>query len=73
MSNQQNVTGEWIKEEVANTFSQFKATYDPETFVLNTNAAKFQNRLKELRDMCPHKFENGKCIYCSKSDGGNNE
>lgn len=33
-------------------------------FVLNKEISKILDENAELAQKCPHKFENGQCIYC---------
>ena len=37
------------------------------TFVLNDEVAKAIKEIKQLQQICPHKFENNVCVYCGVS------
>lgn len=62
------MTGEEIKDKMTENFSLIEQLSDPTTFVLNTAIAKLMEDNRQLAKMCPHKFENGFCIYCSTKE-----
>lgn len=37
-------------------------------FVLNTQIAELLDQNERLKKVCPHKFVNGKCIFCDEEE-----
>ena len=65
MEDNKNITGDWVREERLKAYNLFQNSNNNQNiFVLNDNAIKFQHTLARLQQICPHSFENGKCIYC---------
>ena len=48
-------------------------SFTPEFFTLNQVVAKLLNENAELREQCPHEFENGICKWCGLKEEEINE
>lgn len=71
MSNQNLITGEWIKEQIdiaKATFQKNKNEDAHNIFIYNPNSKTLNDRIAYLRSICPHEYdENTKiCQYCGK-------
>ena len=40
---------------------------DPSVFILQPEVQKYMEDNEYLQSICPHKYENGKCIYCGQT------
>lgn len=39
-------------------------------YELNPRIRELQNTISNYQKICEHKYQNGKCIYCGKIQGG---
>lgn len=71
MNKLEPITGEWIKKELNEAISIFQKEKDIKnnTFTYNPPAKVFNERVKYLRSICPHKYDSSTniCIYCGQS------
>lgn len=71
MSNQNQVTGEWISEQIKIAKSTFQKDRDKNNniFTYNPNSKLLNDRIAYLRTICPHEYDKKAkvCIYCGKS------
>lgn len=58
------MTGPEIKEKIEENNKAIEQSFTPEFFTLNRAVEKLLNENSELRQQCPHKFENGVCRWC---------
>ncbi len=56
--------GEEIREKILFNNQKIEEIFDPSIFILQEQVVKLQEENEKLRAECPHKFENGVCIYC---------
>ena len=66
MSEQIEITGEWIKQQCDFAYKNFeeKNKNNHNTFILNPDAVELNKTIATLRKQCPHEYNNGYCIYC---------
>ena len=67
------MTGLEIKEKIDTNNLLIEESFTPEFFTLNQVVAKLLNENAELREQCPHKFENGICKWCGLKEEETNE
>lgn len=67
------MTGLEIKEKIDMNNLLIEESFTPEFFTLNQVVAKLLNENAELREQCPHKFENGICKWCGLKEEETNE
>lgn len=60
--------GNTVKELITFNNKKIEEMLDPTTFVLKPEVQALLRKNQELRDQCPHKFQNGVCIYCGTSE-----
>lgn len=59
------MTGEEIREQITKNNHLIEAQLSPQVFMLNKEVNQLLEKNKQLRLICPHKFnEIGYCIYC---------
>ncbi|MBQ6629822.1 MAG: hypothetical protein IJH65_13535 [Methanobrevibacter sp.] len=61
-------TGEEIKKLIDANNATIEQILKPNQFTLNNIVAQLLNENKMLQTQCPHKFEDGYCIYCYKGE-----
>lgn len=61
-------TGEEIKKLIDANNATIEQILKPNQFTLNNIVAQLLNENKMLQTQCPHKFEDGYCIYCCKEE-----
>lgn len=60
------MTGKEIQEKINFNNKKIGEALDPSTFVLQEEILDLMKENDKLREKCPHKFENNKCIYCGQ-------
>lgn len=60
--------GNTVKELITFNNKKIEEMLDPTTFVLKPEVQALLRKNQELRDQCPHEFQNGICIYCGTSE-----
>lgn len=72
MNKPEKITGEWIKESYEAAHAKFAQEqgieWNKATFVLHPAAVELNKTINSLRQMCPHKFVDGQCIYCKAKE-----
>ena len=58
------MTGEEIRDKINFNNQQIQSLLDPSIFIIQPEVQKYMEDNERLMSICPHKFENGKCIYC---------
>ena len=58
------MTKEEIRQKINENYEIIQTSLITETFTLNTTISELLEENEKLRQQCPHKFENGTCIYC---------
>lgn len=72
MNKVENITGDWIKEQIAAEYALFRSkAQDFGTFTLNPDATNYSNKISYYQSICPHEFKDHHCIYCKKLEGKN--
>lgn len=57
----------FIKEEIDDLYTSLNRC--AATFIYKPDEIKkIKEKIFNLQNDCPHKFENGKCIYCRKEE-----
>lgn len=54
-----------IKEQI-DRYRQIMRNSSRTQFVLLPEIEEMANKIKELQEVCPHEFKDGRCIYCGK-------
>lgn len=62
------MTGEEIKKMIDEKNDQIRFLLTPNYFILNNAIQELSIEIQNLQEQCPHKFENGFCIYCYKEE-----
>lgn len=71
MNKPKEITGDWIKEKCDFAFNKYQSTNKTfDIFTLNPEAVKLYQEITQYQSICPHKYENGVCIYCRKKESG---
>lgn len=60
------MTGEEIKRMIDEKNDQIRFFLTPNYYTLNNSIQELLIEIKNLQEQCPHKFQNGFCIYCYK-------
>lgn len=60
------MTGKEIQEKINFNNKKIGEALDPSIFVLQEEILDLMKENDRLREECPHKFENNKCIYCGQ-------
>lgn len=60
--------GEAIRKQILFNNRKIDELYDPSTFTFQPEVSKYIKANEELTRICPHIFQNGKCIYCGKTE-----
>ena len=60
------MTKEEIKSKVLYNNAKIKELLDPSVFILQPEVQKYLEDNEYLKTLCPHKYENGECIYCGQ-------
>ena len=58
------MTGEEIRTKINFNNKKIKSLMDTSIFILQPEVQKYMENNEYLKSICPHKYENGKCIYC---------
>lgn len=62
------MTKEEIRQKINENYEIIQNNLITETFTLNTTISELLEENEKLRQQCPHKFENGACIYCDLAE-----
>lgn len=62
------VTGEEIRNKINFNNQQIKLLVDPSVFILQPEVQELMDENEYLKVICPHKYENGVCIYCGQEN-----
>lgn len=62
------MSGLEIKEKIDFNNDLIEKLMRPNQFTLNNTVSQLLMENRELQDGCDHKFEDGYCIYCYKSE-----
>lgn len=57
-----------IKDKINFNNLMIEKLIDPSIFILQPKVEALLDENEELRAMCPHKFEDGVCVYCGKEE-----
>lgn len=60
------MTGEEIREQINFNNQKIQSLLDPSIFILQPEVQKYIEDNEYLKTVCPHKYENGICIYCGR-------
>lgn len=60
------MTGQEIQEKIIFNNKKIEAALDPSVFVLQEDVSELLKENDRLRKICPHQFENNKCVYCGQ-------
>ena len=60
------MTGKEIQDKINFNNKKIKESLDPSVFILQEEVAELLDENEKLRKICPHEFENNKCIYCGQ-------
>ena len=58
------MTGEEIRDKINFNNQKIQSLMDPSVFILQPEVQKYMEDNEYLASICPHKYENNKCIYC---------
>lgn len=58
------MTGEEIRNKINFNNQKIQSLMDPSVFILQPEVQKYMEDNEYLESICPHKYENNKCIYC---------
>lgn len=58
------MTGNEIREKINFNNQKIQSLIDPSIFILQPEVQKYMEDNEYLKSICPHKYENGICIYC---------
>lgn len=61
------MTGEEIKNKINFNNQKIQSLMDPSVFILQPEVQKCMEDNEYLQSICPHKYENGVCIYCGQT------
>lgn len=59
-------TGPEIKKLIDENNKLIEQSLTPNIWTLNNTVAEILEANKKLQEECPHKYEDGACIYCYK-------
>lgn len=62
------MSGEEIREKVLFNNQRIQELLDPSVFILQPEVQELLEENEELQAQCPHIFQEGKCIYCGKTE-----
>ncbi len=62
------MTGEEIRDKINFNNKKIQWLMDPSIFSLQPEVQKYMEDNEYLKSMCPHKYENGVCIYCGQTE-----
>lgn len=62
------MTGEEIKKRIAENNDKIEKASKPFIFTLNKTIASLMAENENLREKCPHDYENHVCKYCGKEE-----
>ncbi len=60
------MTGNEIREKINFNNQKIQSLMDPSIFILQPEVQKYMEDNEYLKSICPHKYENGFCIYCGE-------
>lgn len=60
------MTGEEIKNKINFNNQKIQSLIDPSIFILQPEIQKYMEDNEYLMSICPHKYDNGICIYCGQ-------
>ncbi len=60
------MTGEEIRDKINFNNQKIQSLLDPSIFILQPEVQKYLEDNEYLKTICPHKYENGICIYCGQ-------
>ena len=60
------MTGEEIRDKINFNNQKIQSLLDPSVFILQPEVQKYLEDKKKKKTLCPHKYENGECIYCGQ-------
>lgn len=60
------MTGEEIRDKINFNNQKIQSLLDPSVFILQPEVQKYLEDNEYLKMLCPHKYENGECIYCGQ-------
>ena len=60
------MTGEEIRTKINFNNEKIQSLLDPSVFILQPKVQKYIEDNEYLKSICPHKYENGVCIYCGQ-------
>ena len=60
------MTGEEIRDKINFNNQKIQSLLDPSVFILQPEVQKYLEDNEYLKTLCPHKYENGICIYCGQ-------
>ena len=58
------MTGDEIRDKINFNNQKIQSLMDPSVFILQPEVQKYMEDNEYLESICPHKYENNKCIYC---------
>jgi hypothetical protein len=61
------MTGEEIRTKINFNNHKIQSLMDPSVFILQPEVQKYMEDNEYLKSICPHKYENGICIYCGQT------
>lgn len=63
------MTGPEIKAKIDANNNQISMVLNPNQFTLNKEVELLLKENVALQKKCPHKFDNGYCIFCQRKEG----
>ena len=60
------MTGKEIREKINFNNKRIGEALDPSVFVLQEEVLNLMKENDKLQSICPHEFEDNKCIYCGQ-------
>ena len=61
------MTGEEIRDKINFNNQKIQSLLDPSVFIFQPEVQKYMEDNEYLQSICPHKYENDKCIYCGQT------
>lgn len=66
------MTGESIRIRIDSLRKEIRDSFNPTVFTFDKNIHDNLLEIDKLQNMCPHKFENGMCVYCDLMEANRN-